>query len=156
MTLPSLRIERDDLTSAQILSLLQFHLDQMHRWSPPESIHAMPAEMLRAADVDFFSAWTAEDLAGCGAIRMIAPHHAELKSMRVDPRFLRQGVGEAILLHLLQEARARGCKRVSLETGRPAPFHAAHALYRKHGFAECPPFGNYLPDDFSLCMTRIL
>ena len=147
---------QDDLTDRRVLDLLQFHLDEMHRWSPPESVHAMPAERLRQPDVTFFSAWDGERVVGCGAIKHLDAQHGELKSMRAAPDYRGKGVGKAILLRLIEEARARGYARVSLETGRPEPFHAAHGLYRAHGFVECPPFGSYEPDPFSMCMTRAL
>ncbi|MBB4857602.1 putative acetyltransferase [Novosphingobium chloroacetimidivorans] len=152
----ALRIVRDDLTGPEILALLQLHLDEMHRWSPPESVHAMPAGRLRQPDVTFFSAWDGETLAGCGAIKHLDAQHGELKSMRAAPEYRGRGVGRAILDHLLAEARARGYARVSLETGRPEPFHAAQALYRANGFVECAPFGDYVSDDFSMCLTRVL
>ncbi|MFC0683249.1 MULTISPECIES: GNAT family N-acetyltransferase [Sphingomonadaceae] len=155
MTL-ALTIVEDDLAAPAVLELLQFHLDEMHQWSPPESVHAMPAERLRQSDVTFFSAWDGETLAGCGAIKHLGEGHGELKSMRAAPAYRGKGVGKAILLRLLEEARARGYVRVSLETGRPEPFHPAHGLYRAHGFAECPPFGDYVSDDFSICMTKDL
>lgn len=151
-----LRIERDDLSGSAVLALLQFHLDEMHRWSPPGSVHALPAERLRQPDVTFFSAWLGEELAGCGALRHLDAGHGEIKTMRVAPVHLRKGVARAILLHLIDEARARGYARVSLETGRTEPFHAAHALYRSHGFVDCAPFADYVLDDFSICMTRDL
>ncbi|EJL21713.1 GNAT family N-acetyltransferase [Novosphingobium sp. AP12] len=150
---PDLRIQPDDLTGEAVLALLQLHLDEMHQWSPPESVHAMPAERLRQPDVAFFSAWDGETLAGCGAIKHLDDTQGELKSMRVAPAYRGKGVGRAILLRLLEEARSRGYTRVSLETGRPEPFQPAQGLYRAHGFAECAPFGNYVSDDFSICMT---
>jgi putative acetyltransferase len=153
---PQLRIVPDDLTSPLTLALLQLHLDDMQRWSPPGSVHAMPAERLRQRDVAFFSAWDGDVLAGCGAIKQLDPAHGELKSMRAAPAYRGRGVGRAILDRLLAEARSRGYARVSLETGRPEPFHAAQALYRANGFVECPPFGAYVSDDFSMCMTRML
>ncbi|MEJ2410456.1 MAG: GNAT family N-acetyltransferase [Novosphingobium sp.] len=152
----NLTIMPDDLTGKQVLALLQLHLDEMHKWSPACKVHAMPAERLRQPDVLFFSAWDGETLAGCGAIKHLGDSHGELKSMRVAPDYRGKGVGKAILLRLLEEARTRGYTRVSLETGRPEPFQAAHNLYRSHGFAECPPFGDYVSDEFSLCMTREL
>ncbi|MCJ2188757.1 GNAT family N-acetyltransferase [Novosphingobium beihaiensis] len=152
----NLRIEPDDLTGEAVLALLQLHLDEMQQWSPACKVHAMPAERLREPDVLFFSAWDGETLAGCGAIKHLDAHHGELKSMRAAPDYRGKGVGKAILLRLLEEASTRGYKRVSLETGRPEPFQAAHALYRAHDFAECPPFGDYVSDDFSLCMTKEL
>lgn len=161
----NLRIVPDDLSRPEVLALLQFHLDEMHQWSPACKVHAMPAERLRQRDVAFFSAWAApavqeggpederEVLAGCGAIKHLDDTHGELKSMRVTPACLGQGVGRAILLHLISQARGRGYRRVSLETGRPAPFLPAQRLYAAHGFVECPPFGDYVSDDFSMCMT---
>lgn len=152
----ALRIVPDDLTDERVLALLQFHLDEMHKWSPACKVHAMPAERLRQKDVSFISAWDGDKLAGCGAIKHLDEHHGELKSMRAAPEYRGRGVGKAILLHLLTVARERGYLRVSLETGRPEPFQAAQNLYRAHGFMECPPFGDYVSDDFSMCMTKVL
>jgi putative acetyltransferase len=149
-------IREDDLSGGAIVALLEFHVAEAMRHSPPGSVHAMPAERLRQPDVTFRSAWQGEALAGCGAMKEIDREHGELKSMRTAPEFLRRGVAEAVLLHMIAEARRRGYARLSLETGRPEPFHAAHGLYRKHGFAECPPFADYTLDDFSMCMTRVL
>ena len=95
-------------------------------------------------------------LAGMGAIRHLAPDHGELKSMRVAPSFLRQGVGKAMLRHLLNVARARGYARVSLETGRGEAFDPAIALYRRHGFVDGPAFADYVLDGFSQCLTLAL
>jgi putative acetyltransferase len=155
MTEP-LRFIEDDLNGAEIAALLRLHLDEMHQWSPPESVHAMPIERLRAPDVTFWSAWSGSELAGCGALKQLDPLHGELKSMRAHPDWLGRGVGKAMLHHLLAEARARGYTRVSLETGRPEPFLPARRLYESHGFSECPPFADYVLDDFSICMTKAL
>ena len=111
---------------------------------------------LRAADVTFFSAWDGAQLAACGAIKQLDPLHGELKSMRADPAWRGRGAGKAVLLHLLAVAKARGYARVSLETGKPEIFLPARRLYESHGFAACPPFGNYVEDQFSLCMTLTL
>lgn len=149
-------IREDDLSGAEIAALLRLHLDEMHHWSPPESVHAMPIERLRAPDVTFYSLWQGAQLAACGALKQIDPCHGELKSMRAHPDFRGRGAGRAVLDHLLGEARRRGYKRVSLETGRPEAFRPARALYAAKGFAECPPFADYVVDDFSICMTREL
>ncbi|MFM6832775.1 MAG: GNAT family N-acetyltransferase [Novosphingobium sp.] len=149
-------IREDDLSGAKIAALLRLHLDEMHQWSPPESVHAMPIERLRAPDVTFYSAWDGTRLAACGALKQLDAAHGELKSMRAHPDYRGKGAGKAILAHLLAEARARGYTRVSLETGRPEEFLPARLLYESHGFAECPPFGDYTEDPFSICMTREL
>lgn len=147
------RIIEDDLTGQEIAALLRFHLGEMHQWSPPESVHAMPIERLRQPDVTFFSAWDGGRLAACGAIKQLDPGHGELKSMRADPAWRGRGAGRAVLHHLLAVARARGYSRVSLETGKPEMFLPARRLYESHGFVPCPAFGDYVEDDFSMCMT---
>lgn len=154
--MPIYTIREDDLSGPAIGDLLRLHLAEMHRWSPPESVHAMPIERLRQPDVTFYSAWDDGLLAACGAIRHLASDHGELKSMRAHPDYRGRGAGKAILLHLLDVARQRGYARVSLETGRPEPFLPARRLYESHGFVECPPFGSYGIDPFSICMTRPL
>jgi putative acetyltransferase len=146
-------IRQDDLTGREITVLLRLHLDEMHQWSPPESVHAMPVERLRQSDVTFWSAWDGDILAACGALRQLDDYHGEIKSMRAAPAYRGKGAGKAILLRLLAEARTRGYRRVSLETGRPEPFWPARRLYEAHGFVECPPFADYVLDDFSLCLT---
>ncbi len=61
-----------------------------------------------------------------------------------------------MLLHLTAEARPRGLRWLGLETGRPDAFQPAGNLYRKHGFRECEAFGDYVSDEFSMCMSREL
>ncbi len=154
--MPELRIIEDDLSGADIAALLTLHLAEANAWSPPGSVHAMPLERLRAPDVTLWTARYGAKLAGCGALKEFDAQHGEIKSMRVHPDYRRTGVGRAILEHLLGEAAARGYARVSLETGRPEPFVPARTLYTAYGFTECPPFGEYVSDDFSLCMSRAL
>lgn len=152
----SYRIIEDDLTGAEVAALLTFHLSEMHRWSPPESVRAMPIERLRAPDVTFYSAWDGQTLAAVGALKQLDPQRGELKSMRAAPDYRGKGAGKAVLEHMLAEAERRGYRWLGLETGRPEPFLPAHGLYTKYGFAECAPFGDYVSDDFSICMDRTL
>jgi putative acetyltransferase len=58
-----------------------------------------------------------------------------------------------MLRHIIAAARSRGMSRLSLETGSWAYFRPAHELYRRHGFAECGPFGDYREDHNSVYMT---
>ncbi|MCC6926870.1 GNAT family N-acetyltransferase [Novosphingobium sp.] len=149
----SYTIIEDDLSGPEVTALLQLHLDEMHAWSPPESVHAMPVERLREGDVTFYSAWHEGRLAACGAIKQLDPGHGELKSMRADPAYRGKGAGQAVLDRLLTEARTRGYARVSLETGAPQDFAPAHRLYLANGFVDCGPFADYQPDPFSRFMT---
>ena len=148
------RIVRDDLSGAAISDLLRLHLDEMHKWSPACSVHAMPIERLREADVTFYSVWDGDQLAACGALKELGSARGELKSMRAAPAYRGKGAGEALLLHLIDVAKARGYNWLGLETGRPEPFLPAQKLYEKHGFKHCDPFADYVSDEFSLCMGR--
>lgn len=150
------RIIEDDLTGEAVIALLALHLDEMHRWSPACKVHSMPVERLREPDVTFYSAWDGDRLAAVGALREIDLTRGELKSMRAAPEYRGKGAGRAVLEHLLAEARRRGYGWLGLETGRPEPFQPAQRLYRGYGFEECPPFGNYVSDEFSICMARAL
>jgi GNAT superfamily N-acetyltransferase len=67
-----------------------------------------------------------------------------------------QGLAGRMLEHLLAHARAQGFAHASLETGSMEIFAPARALYRQAGFVECPPFGDYLPSDWSIFFTRPL
>jgi putative acetyltransferase len=150
------RIVEDDLSGPEVAALLELHLGEMHQWSPACKVHAMPLERLREPDVTFYSAWSGETLAAVGALKALDARRGELKSMRAAPAFRGQGAGKAILEHLIAEARGRGYAWLGLETGRPEPFVPARRLYESYGFAECPAFGEYVSDEFSLCMERTL
>jgi putative acetyltransferase len=149
-------IREDDLTGTEVARLLTLHLQEMHAWSPAESVHAMPIERLRGDDVTFYSAWDGRVLAACGAIKQLSESHGELKSMRADPAYRGKGAGRAVLDHLIAVARARGLTRLSLETGSTEGFEPARQLYRANGFDDCGPFGDYPLDPFSVFMTRCL
>lgn len=151
-----LSIRQDDLRGPEITALLQEHLDDMFRISPPESVHALDLQGLRAPGITFFSAWHGEQLAGCGALRQLDPRHGEIKSMRTVRSQLRRGVAAAVLTHLLGEAHRRGYRRVSLETGSQPEFEPARRLYHRFGFEICRPFGDYRDDPNSVFMTRSL
>jgi putative acetyltransferase len=68
----------------------------------------------------------------------------------------RSGVGSAVLLHIIDAARNMGLSRLSLETGSADFFVPARELYRRHGFVECAPFGDYVEDPNSVFMSRDL
>jgi len=146
-------IRPDDLSGDAIRALLAEHLRSMHEISPPESVHALDLDGLRAPDVTFWSAWADGELLGCGALKELDAGHGEIKSMRTADAHLRRGVAAAMLRHLLAEARRRGYARVSLETGSQPPFEPARRLYASFGFVPCGPFAGYAEDPNSVFMT---
>ena len=149
-------LRRDDLTGEAIRGLIARHLRGMHENSPPDSVHAFDIDRLRDPSVTFWSAWVGDQIAGCGALKRLDDEQAEIKSMRVADGFLGQGVGRAILEHIIAQARAVGFHGLWLETGAAAPFLPAIRLYESAGFAPCGPFGGYAADAFSIFMTRTI
>ena len=150
-------IREDDLRGPEIAELLQAHLDFAAAHSPLESIHALDLDRLRVPGITFWTVWVNGELAGCGALREVSPDHGEIKSMHTAARYRGKGVVARIVGHILDEARTRGYRRVSLETGTAAAFAPARALYGRFGFSVCPAFGPYRNDDpNSLCMTLAL
>ncbi|MFC3550510.1 GNAT family N-acetyltransferase [Lysobacter cavernae] len=151
-----MQIVVDPLTGPEIAALLRAHLDEMHRISPPESVHALDLDALRAPEVTFWSARDGDELLGCVALKQLGADHAEIKSMRTSARHQRRGVASALMGHLLEQAQRRGYRRLSLETGSQPEFGAARALYARFGFHACGPFAQYAADPYSVFMTRML
>lgn len=150
------RIAAEDPTRADVLALLEQHLTEMHRCSPACKVNSLPAKRLAEPDVTFFTARVDGALAAIGALKQIDASSGEIKAMRAADNWRARGAGAAILVQLLNEARARGYSWIGLETGRHEVFQPAQRLYAKHGFTECDPFGDYESDDFSLCMGQSL
>lgn len=151
-----MQIKIDDLTQPKVADLLQQHLDDMHATSPAESVHALDLEKLRAPNIIFWTIWQQQELLGCGALKTLSTHRGEIKSMRTSRQHLRKGVSAQMLAHIIQQAKARGLQRLSLETGSQPFFLPAIALYKRYGFVFCAPFADYKADPNSKFMTLVL
>jgi len=146
-------IRKDDLRGPEIAALLEAHLDLMRSISPPESVHALDLAALRAPEVTFWTVWDGSTLLGCGALKELDPAHGEVKSMHTAAAARGKGVARRMVEHILAEARARGYRRLSLETGSTEDFAPARGLYAGFGFTFCGPFADYALDPFSAFMT---
>ena len=142
------------LDDPQVLTLLQVHVTRARAETAPGSAHALDLGGLKTPDVRFFTAWEDDGLLGCGALKVFAPGHGELKSMHTAEAHRGQGVGDAMVQRLIDAARGMGLVRLSLETGTWPYFAPAHRLYERHGFCDCPPFGDYAADPNSRFMSR--
>ncbi len=146
-------IREDDLRGPEIAALLEAHLGLMRATSPPESVHALDLDALRVPEVTFWAVWEDGSLLGCGALREIDAGHGEIKSMHTAEAARGKGVARGLVQHILDEARRRAYRRLSLETGSPEAFLPARELYAGFGFQTCRPFGDYAYDPFSVYMT---
>ena len=149
-------IRIDDLSSEESQSIVREHMAGMLANTPLESVHALPLDKLRQPNITFWTAWIGSELCGCGALQTLDEQHGEVKTMRTRAKFLRKGVGQAVLSHIVNHATDTGIKRLSLETGSSDVFLAARAMYLKNGFGICGPFGDYKLDPYSVFMTKLL
>ena len=148
-----MEIRIDDLSGPEVAALLEEHIRDMFATSPPESVHALDLEKLRQPDITFWTVWEDGELLGCGAIKELDPEHGEIKSMRTSALHKRKGVAGTLLAHIIEEAKKRGYKQVSLETGSMEYFDPARKLYEKLGFVHCAPYADYTDDPNSDYMT---
>ena len=149
-------IEVDDPRRPDVTDLLERHLAFCHSHTPPEDVHALDLDGLLDPAVTFFSLRRDGRLLGVGAMKELGDGQAEIKSMHTVESARGEGVGRAIVLHLLATARARGYRRVSLETGSMDAFVPARSLYASVGFEPCGPFGDYPDSPNSNFMTIAL
>jgi len=141
------------LDDPRVQALLEHHVTTARAETAVGSAHALDLDRLKAPDMKFWSAWDGDTLLGVGALKQISPSHGEIKSMHTAQANRRAGVGSAMLRHIIEATRTMGITRLSLETGSWEYFHPARALYKSHGFVECPPFGDYVADPNSVFMT---
>lgn len=149
-------IEPADFSDPGLLALLKLHLDNMYAITPPESVHALDLSGLQTPDVSLYVARIDGQVVGMGGLKELDPAWGEIKSMRTHPDFLRRGIAARLLEHLLAEARRRGYRRLSLETGAEKEFEAAVALYRRYGFRDGGKFAQYTDDPLSRFMHLTL
>jgi putative acetyltransferase len=153
---PDGEISVEDPRVEDVRRLLERHLEFAHTHTPPEDVHALDLDGLLHPAVTFYSFRQDGQVLAVGALKQLDPGHAELKSMHTAAAVRGRGIGRAMLDHLLGVARARGCHRVSLETGTMAAFGPARSLYAGAGFTPCGPFGDYRPGPNNTFMTLVL
>jgi len=148
-----MRIIPGDLSDPRMVDLLQTHLTTARAQTAPGSAHALDLNGLQSPDVSLWTIWEDETLLGVGALKRLTADHGEVKSMYIGEWSRRRGAGSALLRHIMATARETGMSRLSLETGSWDYFLPARALYRSHGFVECPPFADYALDPNSAFMS---
>lgn len=145
----TITIHRGELGSADVQELLALHVAAMQAHSPPEACHVLPGAALAHPSISFFTARDDGLLLGMGALKDLGDGAGEIKSMRTAPGALGRGVGRAVLIAIIAEARARGYRALLLETGTTPDFAAANHLYDSARFVPAGPFGDYPESSFT-------
>ena len=148
----ALTLKPGDLDDPRVIALLALHVAKARAETAPGSDHALDVDGLRSPDISFWTLWDDDTLVAVGALKQLSPRTGEVKSMHTDQSRRRTGAGSAMLRHLIATAQASGLARLYLETGSWDYFAPARAFYARHGFTECPPFADYVPDPNSVFM----
>ncbi len=147
------QIARADPRDPQVRELVERHLTFGRSFTPLEDAHALEVDELLDPSIVLFAAREGAEVLAIGALKEIEDDHGELKTMHTAAAARGRGIGRAMLDHLLAEARRRGYRRVSLETGTMAAFAPARALYEGVGFIPCAPFGAYRGGPHNVFLT---
>jgi amino-acid N-acetyltransferase len=78
---------------------------------------------------EFLVAERADRVIGCGALHVMWEDLAEVRTLAVDPDHQRSGIGSAVLLALIEQAKALGVRRVFCLTFETE-------FFGRHGFQE--------------------
>jgi putative acetyltransferase len=152
----AMAIGPDDPRADDVRELLHRHLTFARDVTPPEDVHALDLDGLLDPAISFYSCREDGRLLAIGALKRLDDEHAEIKSMHTAEAARGRGVGREMLTHLLDVARERGYRRVSLETGGMDAFAPARSLYASAGFVVTGPFGDYPDSPNSVYMTLAL
>ena len=146
-------VELTDPHHPQATALLKQSHALMESLFPPEDNFYLDIDQLCAEDIRFFGARIKDEIVGTGALALKSSY-GEVKSMFVSETARGTGVADALLRQLEDTAREEGLTTLKLETGNV--LHAAHKLYRRYGFEDCGPFGDYVDAKSSIFMQKAL
>ena len=146
----TLTIRPEPPDQPDVIPLIEALDAQMTALYPPDSNHLLDIAALSNPAVTFLVVRDGREAIGCGALLRDPRGWGEVKRMFVRPEQRGRGIGKRVLAELEAMARSARLPLLRLETGI---HHAdALALYRRSGFVECAPFGDYKPDPLSVFM----
>ena len=111
---------------------------------PAESNHLLDIETLRQPEMRFFAAFRGREVLAIGGC-WLHEGYAEVKRIYVTPSARGLGLAKSIMQRIEAEALVSGRAVMRLETGIHQP--ESLGLYRRLGYADCGPFGDYPADD---------
>lgn len=152
-----LRLGHADPADLQIAGLIRTHHETGRLYYDEADCHSLDTTAVAETGTKMHAAWLDGVAVAIGGLKDLGGGAVELKSMHTSEAARGKGVASALLAHLLEVARTSGYRNIYLEAGRSDDYAApARALYARHGFIECPPFGDYVARDASIFMSRRL
>ena len=123
---------------------------------PPESNHLDDVSELSKPNVFFIGVFEGDQLIGTGAVKVLShdQQYGEIKQVFVLPEHRSKGAAKLIMNALEKHLADMGVGSARLETGILQP--EAIGLYKKLGYMERSPFGEYKPDPLSIFMEKEL
>jgi len=118
----------------------------------PEQRHALDIDGIFQPHIKFFVARQDGTPAGCGGVAFFT-EFAEVKRMYVREALRGQGIANAIMARIEDEALAVGYSCLRLETGIHQK--AAIRFYKRWGFASCPIFEPYASKPAASIVTSV-
>jgi putative acetyltransferase len=143
----------EDPAQPEILTLLRAGEEHSAQLYPAESNHHLALDGLRVSNVRFFVTRDDGRAVATGAL-VLHGSWGELKRMWVVPGARGSGVSKTMLAKLEAAALSEHVNVLRLETG--VQNHAALGLYRRAGFTQRGPFGEYREDPLSVFMEKEL
>ncbi|MEK4977079.1 GNAT family N-acetyltransferase [Bacillus sp. FSL K6-6540] len=135
----------------ELIAKLDDYLSTLY---PAEGIFGLDLADPKVNETLFVVAYHDGQPVGCGAIRPLDAESVEIKRFFVDVPYRNRGVASRILLFLEEQAKTRGYRFSRLETGEPQK-ESVH-FYKKLGYAQIEPFGEYIGCEYSLCFEKSL
>lgn len=123
-----LRIRQAKLYDVPVMSRIE-----RDSFESPWSAEEITKDVTAGGNVYVAVAECGDEKAGYGEVRMVAGE-AQIYNIAVAPEFRREGIGEALLRHMIEKAEDGGCTLVTLEVR--GGNEAAMELYHKLGFRE--------------------
>jgi putative acetyltransferase len=115
-----------------------------HALYPPESNHLLDIDTLCQPEIRFFAVFAGEEALAIGGC-WLKDGYAEVKRLYVRPSARGRGLAQLVMRRIEDEAMICGRPIARLETGIHQP--ESLSLYRRLGYAERGPFGDYPVDD---------
>lgn len=110
-------------------------------WPSDNSILASVERLIERTDTEYLLGCVDEDSPPAGVCQLryrhsvwMAAEDCWLEDLYVQESARGAGLGGALVMHALERARERGCRRVELDTSEAN--EDARRLYARHGFSE--------------------